>query len=206
MKKLGLLALAVMTLAACTEQPVEKKVTAPTKKGPEAPFRFHRAVEVKPGLTYDILSWGRGNDSVGAYLILRSDSTHSRYRCITGELEGKLTDAWDMDMDSDGNPELVMQLKKGSKNDLMVFEFAASGLYNEITFPGVSGSSKKGYEGHDSLFVKDGIIIREFPLFQKENEISKPTGERRTLEYKLRNNRFSVTEQQPEKKEAPKSK
>ena len=30
-----------------------------------APFRFHKAVEVKPGLTLDVVSWGRGSESVG---------------------------------------------------------------------------------------------------------------------------------------------
>lgn len=159
------------------------------------PFRYHKAIEVKPGLTLDIVSWGRGSNSVGGYLVLRSDSTHLSYRSIAGELDGKIVDAWDMDLDSDGNPELYIQSKgegEGSYLNMYIYEYSEGGSNQQIRFPDLSGSLKKGYKGNDSVYVKDGKLIREFPLFSTGDSASKATGEIRQLEYSLRNNSLNV--------------
>ncbi|MDB5012906.1 MAG: hypothetical protein JWQ25_1108, partial [Daejeonella sp.] len=64
-------------VVSCSNNESPKKVTStPEQKAIiMEPFRFHKAIEVKPGLTLDVLSWGRGTESNGAYMILRSDST-----------------------------------------------------------------------------------------------------------------------------------
>lgn len=161
------------------------------------PFRYHKAIEVKPGLTLDVVSWGRGSDSVGGYLILRSDSTHLEYRSVSGELDGRITDVWDMDLDSDGNPELYIQAKgkgEGSYMNLYVYEFNSSGSSQKIPFPELSSSLKKGYKGNDSVYVKEGKLMREFPLVSSEDTTAKSTAEIRKLEYSLRNNSLHVRE------------
>lgn len=161
------------------------------------PFRYHKAIEVKPGLTLDIVSWGRGSNSVGGYLVLRSDSTHMSYRSIAGELDGKIVDAWDMDLDSDGNPELYIQSKgegEGSYLSMYIYEYSEGGSNQQIRFPDLSGSLKKGYKGNDSVYVKEGKLMREFPLFSTGDSASKATGEIRKLEYSLRSNSLNVRE------------
>lgn len=163
----------------------------------QLPFRFHKEIEVKPGLTFDVLSWGRGSETSGAYLILRSDSTHLQYRSTTGELDGKLLDAWNMDMDSDGNPEIFLQAEgvgEGSHLNMYVYEFNDAGSGQKITFPSLSGSSKKGYKGEDSLYVKDGKLMREFPVYDESDTTNLKSSEKRILEYNLRNNSLSVKE------------
>jgi hypothetical protein len=188
----------------------EKQATvtpaAPEKKIME-PFRFHRAIEVKPGLTFDVLSWGRGSDATGAYVILRSDSTHLKYRSTTGELDGKIMDAWNMDMDSDGNPEIFIQAEgegEGSHLTMYIYEFNESGSGQKLSFPGLSSSSKKGYKGQDSLFIKDGKLFRQFPVYEDKDAPNKPTGGDKLLEYRLRNNSFTVQEVKEEEKEEQK--
>ena len=102
--------LAVVLLVSCSSED-KKRVDVKQLETRKimAPFRYSKAIEVKPGLTLDVVSWGRGSNSIGGYLVLRSDSTHLKYRSVAGELNGKIVDAWDMDLDSDGNPELYIQ-------------------------------------------------------------------------------------------------
>ena len=76
--------------ASCSGDEEKKAEVKPIVKKVMEPFRFHKAIEVKPGLTLDIVSWGRGSNSIGGYLVLRSDSTHLSYRSIAGELNGKI--------------------------------------------------------------------------------------------------------------------
>ena len=191
--------LAAILMSSCSENDKKQVNSTPpvSKHKLTEPFRFHKALEVKPGLTFDVLSWGRGSDSTGAYLILRSDSTHLKYKSTTGELDGKIEDAWNMDLDSDGNPELFIQANtkgKDSHLNMYVYEFGKDGNPQQIRFPDLSASMKKGYKGKDSIYIKDGKLMREFPLFIDTDAENKPSGGKRTIEYHLRNNSFTANE------------
>ncbi|MEJ7692536.1 hypothetical protein [Daejeonella sp.] len=193
----GIALLAVLFSSCTTEEKPRIVSNKPEVKKIMAPFRYHKAIEVKPGLTLDIVSWGRGSSSVGAYMILRSDSTHLNYRSTTGELDGRIVDAWDMDLDSDGNPELYIQSKgegEGSYLSMYIYEYNESGSNQQIRFPDLGSTLKKGYKGNDSVYVKDGKLMREFPLYSTEDTLSKATGEIRKLEYSLRSNSLNVKE------------
>ena len=189
----------ILALISC-DQEVKKQINindlVNQREIPE-PFRFHKAIEVKPGLTLDVVSWGRGSESVGAYMVLRSDSTHMKYKSISGELDGKIIDAWNMDMDSDGSPELFIQSQgqgDGSHLNMYVYEYDDNGSTREIDFPNLSGSMKKGYKGQDSVYIKDEKLMRSFPIYAENDSTSISTGEKRLLEYSLRKNSFSVKE------------
>lgn len=177
----------------------EKKVMPvqqEAKKIPE-PFRFHKAIEVKPGLTLDIVSWGRGSDSIGGYLILRSDSSRLSYRSVSGELKGKVADAWNMDLDTDGNPELYIQSVgqgKDSYLNMYIYEYGEGGSNQQIRFPDLSSSLKEGYRGEDSMYVKDGRLFREFPFHSDQDSSSKVKKAIRKLEYTLKNNSLQFKE------------
>ena len=184
--------------ASCTTEEKPQQAAAPNieTKLPQ-PFRYHKAVEVRPGLTYDILSWGRGSEYVGAYMILRSDSTRSEYRSTTGELEGEITDVWNMDMDADGNPEIFIQAKgqdEGAFLNMYVYEFSEGGSSQQLRFPDLTSSTKKTYRGKDSVYIKNGELYREFPVYEEADTAAvKPIG-KKVLEYSLRGNSFSVKE------------
>lgn len=191
------LLLLIMAIS-CTNNKTPKKVTSVPQKAIAImePFRFHKAIEVKPGLTLDVLSWGRGTESNGAYMVLRSDSTHMKYKSTSGELDGKIVDAWNMDMDSDGNPELFIQAQgegEGSHLNMYVYEYSEGGSAQEINFPSLKGSQKEGYKGKDSVYIKDGILFRTFPIYDEADSSNTPTSEKRTLIYKLRSNSFQVS-------------
>ena len=198
--------LAIVLLFGCgTEEPKEE--VKPVVKKIMQPFRFHKAIEVRPGLTLDIVSWGRGSSSVGGYLILRSDSTQLNYRSVAGELDGKIMDAWDMDLDSDGNPELYIHAKgegKGSYLSMYIYEYADNGSNQQLRFPELSSSLSEGYRGNDSVYIKDGKLLRQFPIYNKNDSTGTKTGEIRKIEYVLRNNNFQFKELKEETKEAQK--
>ncbi|WP_256012507.1 hypothetical protein [Desertivirga xinjiangensis] len=185
-------------MVSCVSEELPKQANTPAvKPGLPQPFRFHKAVEVTPGLTFDILSWGRGSEHIGAYIILRSDSTAAEYRSTTGELEGEITDVWNMDMDADGNPEIFIQAKGQDEDtylNMYIYEFRENGSSQQIRFPDLTSSTKKTYRGKDSVFIKEGDLYREFPTYDSADTAAvKPTG-KKTLKYLLRGNSFSVQE------------
>ena len=193
---ISLLLLGPVLIAACGgEEPLN---SAPKKAVLAAPFRFQRSLEVKPGLIFDVLTWGRGKDSTSALLILRSDSTHQKFEALNADLEGKPLDVWDMDLDTDGNPELAVQvLLSTGVNNLYIYEFDPSGAGSAIRFPAFSDKAKAGFKGKDSIYIKEGELRRDF-LYQEPATTEKTI--KRTLAYRLRNNSFQLAELKEESK------
>jgi hypothetical protein len=158
------------------------------------PFRYHKLIEVSPGQDYDIVSWGRGSATSGAFAILHSDSAAAKYTTTTGDLAGSITDVYNSDMDLDGNPEILIQAKgKDSINytNIYAFEFT-NGRAEKLDFPKLTRSQKQGYRGNDNFYIKDGILFREFPVYNGNGKDAKATGQKRQLQYGLRNNSFTV--------------
>lgn len=200
MKKLILLASVTMSvLTSCSSDEPLKAESSITKVVLPQPFRYHKSIEVTPGLTFDVLSWGRGAEHVGQYLILRSDSSDVKYSTIAEELEGDITDVWNMDLDSDGNPEIFIQVKrqegKSSLNlKLYVHEFSEGGASQELKFPELTSATKKKYRGKDSVYVKEGNLFREFPLYDDKDTAGVKPVDKKVLEYSLKGNRFDIHE------------
>lgn len=191
----------IYLFSACSGDKQPQKKAAKVKMVLPEPFRFHKAVEVKPGLTFDVVSWGRGAELTGAFLILRSDSSGMKYRSVSGELDGRIADVWNMDMDADGNPEIFIQSKGADKDDYLkmyVYEFDDNGSSKELHFPDLSSSTKKNYRGKDSVYVRNGELFRTFPLYAEDDTTGvKPTG-KKLLQYNLNGNSFSVKEISPD--------
>jgi len=195
--KLGVLSLtAIVFVAACTsdEKPTETPVVAATTKTVN-PFRFYKSIEIKQGYHFEVVSWGKGVDTVGGYILLMSDSLKNNFRSLNAERNGIITDAWNMDLDNDGNPELYIQyLVRKNVNDLNVYEFV-NNSFDKISFPGLSSDMKKGYEGNDKFFIKNGDLFRSVPIVSIDS--GKTTTLVKTLKYRLSGNSFSVSEVKP---------
>jgi len=166
----------------------------PVKTALTQPFRFHKAIEVSPGNTFDVFSWGRGSTETGSFLILESDSAAAKYTTTTGDLDGTITDVYNTDMDMDGNPEILIEAKlKDSTKYTQVYAFEyKDNKAQKLDFPKLTSSQKKGYHGQDNFYIKEGTLMREFPLFDGNGADAKPTADKRVLEYGLRNNSFTV--------------
>ena len=176
--------------------PFVTDTTAKVSKKPaiSAPFRYHKLIEVSPGQDYDVLSWGRASTTVGAFLILHSDSSGKKYTTTTGDRDGTIVDVYNSDMDLDGNPEILIQAKATDTANyatIYAFEFNNSKA-NKLDFPKLTKSQRKGYNGGDNFYIKEGKFMREFPIYDSNNKDAKPTGAKRVLEYGLRSNDFTV--------------
>ena len=159
------------------------------------PFSFYKSIEIKPGFHFEVISWGKGVDSIGGYLLLMSDSVKNNYKSIAVERKGIITDAWNMDLDNDGNPELYIQyMVRKNVNDINVYEFS-NNSFGKISFPGLNSNLKKGYEGNDKFFVKNGDLFRSVPVVLTDS--GKTSTLVKTLNYRLSGNSFSTKEVKP---------
>jgi len=206
----GLLILVIPFISGCNneQKPVVIAPVVPQKPAIMAPFRFHKLVEVSPGQYYDVLSWGRGASKVGSFLILHSDSSGKKYTTTTGDLNGGITDAFNTDMDLDGNPEIIIEAKGADTLNyvnIYAFEFTG-GRAQKIEFPKLSKAQKEGYRGNDNFYVKDGQLYREFPLFNGTGKEAEPGGQKRLLLYGLRDNNFTVKQLSKDSVSADKNK
>ncbi|MFD0748979.1 hypothetical protein ACFQZS_02425 [Mucilaginibacter calamicampi] len=181
-------------IAACnnTEKPVVK---APVNTAPAvmAPFRYHKLVEVSPGQYYDVLSWGRASTDTGSFVILHSDSSGRKYNTTTGDLDGKIAEVFNTDMDADGNPEILIQAKSTDTTkrvNIYAFEFNNNSA-RKIDFPSLK-SSKANYRGKDNFYIQEGKLIREFPSYTGNGSEAKPTGGKFKLQYTLSGNEFDI--------------
>jgi hypothetical protein len=187
----GYFGLGCLAIAAGCSNPSDKATIAgPTAvEAPKvlAPFRYHKTIEVAPGQSYDVLSWGRGSQTVGAFEILRSDSAAMKYTATTGDLEGSIKDVLNADMDNDGNPEIFIHTQASdSTNAAKVFAFE----YNDdnarqLDFPRLTRSQRKGYRGNDNFFVKDGNLMREFEVYNENDSLAKKPIQKRLIQYSL---------------------
>lgn len=194
--RIGFFGLSVLILVACASDnttTVAKIEEVKTKA--VNPFSFYKSIEIKPGFHFEVLSWGKGVDSIGGYLLLMSDSIKNNYKSIAVERKGIITDAWNMDLDNDGNPELYIQyVVRKNVNDINVYEFSNNN-FDKISFPGLNSNLKKGYQGNDKFFVKNGDLFRSVPVVLTDS--GKTSTLVKTLNYRLSGNSFSTKEVKP---------
>lgn len=188
--------LGLLSLFSCTNEQAEVKQPASESNAAKSapnPFPFYKELAVTPGFGFEVVSWGKGVDSLGGYLILMSDSLKNNFKSFAVEREGLITDAWNMDMDNDGNPEIYVELKTAqNKGDLNVFEYSR-GNFQKISFPGLPSKLKKVYDGNDKYFIKEGELFRSFPIVNPQDTTEK-AGDIKVVRYSLRGNQFSTSE------------
>jgi hypothetical protein len=186
-----ILTAAVFVVACASDEKQSEPIAATTVATKTVnPFPFYKAIEIKPGFNFEVVSWGKGVDTLGGYLLLMSDSIRNNYKSIAIERKGVITDAWNMDLDNDGNPELYVQfVVRKNVNDLNVYEFA-NNSFDKISFPGLN--NEKGYQGNDQFFVKNGSLFRSVPVVKVDS--GQTTTLVKTLQYNLRGNSFSTSD------------
>jgi hypothetical protein len=186
----------VTVLAASCSNGEKEAISAksqPTAAVAKGQFPFYKDIAIRPGLNFEVVSWGKGVDSVGGYLVLLSDSLKNNYKSLSNEREGIITDAFNMDMDNDGNPEIYIEFQSDKNRfDLNVFEYSG-GSFNKITFPGLSSNMKKIYAGGDKYTIKEGELYRSFPIVNPRDTTEK-AGDLKTIRYRLSGNTFSPSE------------
>lgn len=185
-------------LFACTHQDdkQEHQVQKVISKLP-SPFHKHLKVEVGPELIFDVFSWGRGADSTSSLLILRSDSLKNEFSVASSDnIDGKLKEVFNTDMDDDGNPEIVVYYT--SNDDIksakvLCYEFTGKNVH-QIKFPDLTSKTLKQYHGLDDFYVKEGKLYREFNIYDEANRTNQNPVGKKKIEYVLKNNSFDLKE------------
>ncbi|MBK0383025.1 hypothetical protein I5M32_08640 [Pedobacter sp. SD-b] len=190
--------LVLILFSSCGNKQQEKLKVIPKKEMVlPAPFKHHEKIEVGPELIFDIYSWGRGADSTSSLLVLRSDSIKNDFSVAsTNNIDGKLKEVFNTDMDDDGNPEVLIYYTANDQYQsakVICYEFKGKEA-NEIDFPSLSTKTKKQYRGKDKFYVKEGKLYREFNLFDPDDKESKKIIEKKTIRYFLKGNRFDLNE------------
>jgi hypothetical protein len=198
--KQSLLLVGLLSFFSCTSETPKQGGNAESRKEvvkTAGQFPFYKNLAVRPGLDFEVVSWGKGVDSIGAYMILMSDSLKSNYESISVEREGIIQDAWNMDLDNDGNPELYIELLTNkNQRDLNVYEFSG-GDFRRIRFPSLPDRLKKVYGGNDRFTMKEGDLYRSFPVLTPRDSTEK-AGDLKVLKYTLSGNTFSVAQVEEE--------
>lgn len=187
--------LGIAIFMACSSKEPQNVAAATATAKQVNPFSFYKAIEIKPGFNFEILSWGKGIDTLGGFLILMSDSVKNNYKSISVERKGVIIDAWNMDLDNDGNPEIYVQyVVRKNVNDINVYEYGNGG-FNKISFPGLRSDIKAKYKGNDKFYVKSGELFRSVPVVTIDS--NKTTTQTKIFQYNLRGNSFSSTAVNP---------
>jgi hypothetical protein len=191
---IGFLATLIL-LYSCNNQEQKKEPIAIKNELPK-PFKSMEKIEVRPGLIFDIINWGRGADSLSNVLILQSDSLRNSASAFQIELDGKWIETFNTDMDNDGNPEIII-FSKANKKYNPAEMYCVEYNRNEplrIRFPDLSNKTSKQYKGNDKFYVKGGKLMREFDVYENiEDPNAKPI-DRKIIQYSLKSNNFDITE------------
>jgi hypothetical protein len=112
-------------------------------------------------------------------------------RDFSFDLKGLLTGAEVDDLNKDGFPDLLLYVNtKDSLNKSTVI--GISSMENKSVVPIVlpdildDPRLRDGYKGSDQYMLLEGILMRTYPLFEKDaNGVQQPTGKMRRLIYRV---------------------
>jgi hypothetical protein len=182
-------------LAACGEAEQTENKTFEAKVVMPQPFKNMQKLMVRPGLDFYIVNWGKGADTLGAVLVLRTDTLKQENTAYNLEIEGKFIEAFNTDMDTDGNPEILIYttLNDSVKTaELYCLEYN-NGEPSRIKFPALTSKTSKLYRGKDNFYLHEGKLRRAFDLYENPDPKAKPTG-KKLIEYSIVGNSFDITE------------
>lgn len=111
-------------------------------------------------------------------------------RKVVSEIDGTVTGAEIGDLNNDGFPEIyVFTTSDGSGSYGNVVGYAVNNgkSISEIYIPPITDSEEasEGYMGHDKFSIKDNLLVRSFPVYNKNDTNANPTGGTKIINYQL---------------------
>jgi hypothetical protein len=95
------------------------------------------------------------------------------------------------DFNNDGFPDMIMFSRGGPNPNDYVTVYTVLSAENKsfvpVFFPDLLDDAKlrDGYKGHDEFSLMEGMIMRTFPIYKSDDAPDKPTGGKRSVQYKL---------------------
>jgi hypothetical protein len=97
------------------------------------------------------------------------------------------------DINNDGFDELyIITRSAGSGSYAKIYGFASNKdkSVTPIYIPELSDDDFvalfQGYMGHDKFYIEDNKLLRKYPVYEKEDSNSNPTGGDKIFQYKLK--------------------
>jgi len=137
--------------------------------------------------TFDVFT--EGNGSLRAMTIVHTED--GLVDTVTEEIDGAVVDAAIADLDRDSIPEIYIFAQSagsGSFANLYAFQVDPRGRQS-IALPELDKRLAAGYLGHDTLWVRDTVLARRFPVYTEGDFNASASGGTRTIEYVLQRDR-----------------
>jgi DNA-binding protein YbaB len=194
MKKLILTMMVVAVFISCGEKEKEaakkdvKKVEKTVEKAEKKAEDLTKEYKTKTGKTFVVTKSGEGSLQTITITPKGFDSNEAIVLTDVDPL-GKVFLA---DLNNDGFEEIyVVTNSAGSGSGATLYAYSSNKdkSVTQINIPEITENDLKGiykgYMGHDTFYVKDGKLYREFPVYKDGDSNANPTGGKKVLEYKL---------------------
>jgi hypothetical protein len=105
------------------------------------------------------------------------------------QVQGRVQKAMTDDFNDDGYPDLVLCIYSGANGEIgtvAAISSAANKSFVPIYFPDIflDAKNREGYKGYDEFSTLTGTLLRKFPIYLSGDAPDKPTGGKRTIQYK----------------------
>jgi len=143
----------------------------------------------KADLEFGHYSFAISSRGTGSLRKLEIEARQSdfKYPKIEAEIDGTIASIKVVDLNQDKYPELYCFANSGGSGSYgnvygYIFE---SDRWIMIQLPELRKKWQRGYMGHDKFSIKGDRIIRQFPVYKKDDPNANPTGGTRRIEYTL---------------------
>ena len=111
---------------------------------------------------------------------------------VDGERDGVISGAWFTDLRGDGDLDLIIWMTSvgsGAYGTLALYT-QEDGKFSRATLEPLNAEQREGYMGHDAFDVKEGDLIRTFPIYLPGDSNAMPTGGEAGFKYSFEENRW----------------
>lgn len=169
-----------------------KKIKEPLDEKQIDPTVFNKTLSLQ-NIGFDISSTGKGSIQQLTILPFGLKENNDKI-CI--EVMGTVTNAEIEDLNSDAFPEVLIYTTSagsGSYGDVIGYSVNNGISLSRISFPNISENPKanEGYMGHDEFAIVENSLCQRFQVYKPGDSNSKPTGNIRQIEYKLKDGEAS---------------